>query len=193
MLWPALDVDPATRERVDAALGTSLSALLAGGAWPNHPTDLVQALIPRAASITSVEPDRPSERAIRIVLDAEPYRDEIGETTASDVDTAPIIEVHVAAHGTIQRFVARLPDSADPTTLEEHSDGYSMDYDYDAEIRITPPGVAATFDITALDLPTVPTPIPCQVEQRPNDISRFRRPTVRRECPPSSSPLATDQ
>lgn len=163
----ALDAttDTATRDRIDAALGTSLSALVAGGAWPNHPTDTVMALIPLATSITSIDPDQPSQRAIRLVLDAEAYTSQSGETTGPATDTAPIIDVHVAADGTISRFVARLPNPADPTTLEDHSDGYAVDYDYDAEITITPPGVDATFNITARDMPAQPTPIPCQVEQ----------------------------
>ncbi len=157
--------DTATRNRIDKALGTSLSALIAGGAWPNHPTDTVLALIPLASTITSIDPERPSQRAIRIILDADAYADQIEATTTAGDGVAPIIDVHIATDGTIQRLVARLPDPADPTTVQEHSDGYAMDYAYNPQIDIAPPGREATFDIATDELPTEPTPIPCQLEQ----------------------------
>lgn len=155
----------ATRNRIDKALGTSLSALIGGGAWPNHPSDTVLALIPLASTITSIDPDRPSQRAIRFVLDPDAYTDQIEATTAAGDQVAPIIDVHVATDGTVQRLVARLPDPADPTTVQVHSDGYAMDYAYDPQIDIAPPSREATFDIAAQDLPAERPPIPCQLEQ----------------------------
>jgi hypothetical protein len=156
--------DIATRDRVDAALGTSLTALVAGGAWPNHPTDIVRALIPIAASITGIDSDRPTQRSIRIVLDAAAYSDQIDGAAGPGSDVAPIIDVHVTADGTIQRLVVQLPDPDDPDTLPEDGGGYAMGYDYDPQIGISPPSFDVTFDLATDELPPEPTPIPCQVD-----------------------------
>lgn len=157
--------DAATRSRIDNALGTSLSTLIAGGAWPNHPTDLVRALITVASSITAIDTDRPTQRSIRIVLDADTYADQIEAAAGPGSDVAPIIDVHVTAGGTVQRLVVRLPDPDDPTKLQDHSEGYAMDYDYDPQINIAPPNPDDIFDIAANELPAESTSIPCQVEQ----------------------------
>lgn len=157
--------DPAERNRIDTALGTSLAALIAGGAWPNHPTDTVRALIAVASSITAIEPDPPSQYGIRIILDAAAYTDEIEGAVGPEIDLAPIIDVHVSVDGTISRLVARLPDADDPTTLRQNSDGYAMDYDYDRPITTSPPSPGDTFDIAPEELPSEPTPIPCELEQ----------------------------
>jgi len=154
-----------TRNRIDDALGTSFSALIAGGAWPNHPTDVVRALMAEASSVISLEPARQGQRRIRILLDADAYTNQIEGSARSLTDAPPIIDVHVAADGTIERLVARLPDPNDPSTPAEHGDGYAMDYDYGHRIATTIPDPRITFDLAADELPPEPTPILCRLEQ----------------------------
>ena len=156
--------DTATRNRIDDALGTSLSALIAHGAWPNHPTDVVLALIPIASTITIINADNPSHRAIRIVLNQDAYADQIGPASEPGSEVAPIIDVHIALDGTIQRLVARIPGSDEPTALQEHNEGYAVDYSYEPTIDISPPHRATTFDLATDQLPTEPPAIPCELE-----------------------------
>lgn len=80
-------------------------------------------------------------------------------------DTAPIIDVHAAADGTNTRFVARLPIQTSPPHSKSAARATPWTTTTTLRSRSTPPGGAATFDITAQNLPAEPTPIPCQVEQ----------------------------
>lgn len=157
--------DSAERSRIDNALGSSLSALVAGGAWPNHPNDIVRALVQTASSITSITSDDPTQRGIRIILDADTYTRQIGTGAGSAGEVPPIIDVHVSADGAAQRLVVRLPDPTEPTTLRGNSEGYAMDFHYDPHVVVAPPGPESTAAIAANELPSGPTPIPCQVEQ----------------------------
>lgn len=157
--------DASSHDRLADALGPSLSALVARGAWPNHPSDTVLALIPVASSIASIEPDRPSQRSIRIVLEAAAYTDQIEGAAGPGSDVAPIVDVHVGVDGTVQRLVARLPNPEDPETVSDHSAGYAMDFAYDPQLEVDPPDPGLVFDIAAEELPPKPAPIPCQVEQ----------------------------
>ncbi len=157
--------DAETLSRIDRALGTSLSAMIAGGAWPTHPNDLVESALSIASSITSIEPDGRSLPGIRIVLDSAGYLEQFDETISLERAVPPIIDVYVAAEGTVQRLVVRLPDSANPTTPSDHSDGYAVDYRYGEEVEVVAPGADEIADMQATELPRESTPIPCVLEQ----------------------------
>ncbi len=157
--------DAETLNRIDGALGTSLSATIAGGAWPTHPNDLVESTLSIASSITAIAPDGQSLPGIRIVLDPAGYLEQFEETATLERDVPPIIDVYVAAEGTVQRLVVRRPDSANTTTPTDHSDGYAIDFRYDEGVEVVAPEADEIVDMAATELPLEPTAMPCVVEQ----------------------------
>lgn len=155
----ALGADPSDQllARLDTALGTALANQLAGGSWPNHPSDVVAELVSVATSITRPEPEA---RVLRFVLDPERYAREVG--TAAEVP--PIIDVEVNTDGTVGRIIVRAADPADIARPAPESDGYALTFDYSSATGLQVPDDA---DIAPLDpnrLPRQPTAVPCVVE-----------------------------
>ncbi len=162
-----LDADTASADRdaVERALGTGLSVLLAGGAWPTHPNELALAAIRIASSIRTIEPSTGSVQGIRIVMDAADYAEQFDDASLPNEDQPPIIDVHIAADGSVVRLVVRPSDPANLARYDASDEGYAMDYTFDPTISIRVPAPSQIIELAAADLPQQASAIPCQVEQ----------------------------
>jgi len=162
-----LDAATASADRyaVERALGTSLSVLLAGGAWPTHPNELALAAIRIASRITVIEPSTGSVQGIRIVMDAADYAEQFDDASLPTGDQPPIIDVHIAADGSVVRLVVRPSDPVNLARYDPSDEGYSMDYTFDPTISVTVPAPPQIVELAAVDLPRQASAIPCQVEQ----------------------------
>gem|GEM_PF-2819043 len=159
-----LDPPAATLKAIEDALGTGLSALIAGGEWPAHPNEITSAAIAASETIVSIPANRPGSRGIRIVLDSVAYFEIVGQSAEDDDESPPIIDAYVGSGGEVDRIVVRRADTADPTRPETSGDGYAMDYDFDRNIDIDVPVRSVFAERDPADLPTETVPIPCQVE-----------------------------